>query len=69
MNILMPRRDEGDAESDRAAAQKLLTPANLQTVGQTVRDLEALRPHDRSLAQREATQVWAPLCDRAVMRM
>lgn len=38
----------------------------LQTAGQTAQQLEALQPPPRFQAQREATQVWAPLCDRAV---
>jgi hypothetical protein len=39
---------------------------HLQTVGQTVQQLEALKVQPRLLAQREATLVWAPLGDRAI---
>jgi hypothetical protein len=39
---------------------------HLQNVGQTVRQLEALKPPPRFQEQREATLVWGPLCDRAV---
>jgi hypothetical protein len=36
----------------------------LQTVGKTARDLSAITPNSRVLAQREAIQVWAPLYDQ-----
>jgi hypothetical protein len=39
---------------------------HLQDVGQTVKDLEAVRARPRYLTQREALQVWAPLADRVV---
>jgi hypothetical protein len=37
---------------------------HLQDVGQTIRNLEALRVPELVLAQREAIQVWTPLYDR-----
>src|SRR5262249_18292864 len=39
---------------------------HLLNVRQTIQGLQALRIPARVLAQREAIQVWAPLCDRIV---
>jgi hypothetical protein len=39
---------------------------SLQTIGQTIQSLMAIQAPKRLLAQREAAQIWAPLCDRAV---
>ncbi|HEY0680834.1 MAG TPA: hypothetical protein VGD45_00745 [Steroidobacter sp.] len=40
--------------------------AHLQTVGETLHDLKAMRKNLRVLAQKEAVEIWAPLYDRMV---
>lgn len=39
---------------------------HLKNVGQTIKDLEKIRPNMRILAQKEAVEVWAPFYDRIV---
>ncbi|MGC4004052.1 MAG: hypothetical protein QM811_13405 [Pirellulales bacterium] len=42
------------------------TRIDLQNVGQTIADLERMNPNAKILAQREATEVWAPYLDRLI---
>lgn len=40
--------------------------AHLQDVGNTINDLRAIEPNQRVLAQKEASEVWAPYYDRII---
>ncbi len=49
-----------------AAPLTISSLVHLQSVGQTIQNLRALKIPVRFAQQKESTQVWAPLCDRAV---
>ena len=46
--------------------QRASSRAHLQDVGKTISDLRAIRPQKRVLAQKEASDVWAPYYDRII---
>ena len=46
--------------------QRAGSRAHLQDVGHTIDDLSAIRPNARVLAQKEASEVWAPYYDRMI---